>query len=91
MTFQVKLAATAAEMFGRLHPDNRKNIKSGLKGLAENPYIGKPLQNELAPFRSLKLKRFRIIYRIDEGNTRVVVVAIGHRKDIYEVILQMLG
>lgn len=91
MTFQVKLTATAAEMFGRLPPDTRKNIKSGLKGLAENPYIGKPLQNELALFRSLKLKRFRIIYRIDEGNTRVVVYAIGHRKDIYEVILQILG
>ena len=69
----------------------RKNIKSGLKGLAENPYIGKPLKNELAPFRSLKLKRFRVIYRTDDDNTRVVVVAIGHRKDIYEVILQILG
>lgn len=91
MTFQVKLTATAAEMFDRLHPDTRKNIKSGLKGLAENPYIGKPLQNELALFRSLKLKRFRIIYRIDDDTTTVVVVAIGHRKDIYEVILQIMG
>ena len=91
MTFQVKVTATAAEMFGRLHPDTRKNIKSRLKGLAENPYLGKPLQNELALFRALKLKRFRIIYRIDDDNTRVVVVAIGHRKDIYEVILQILG
>jgi mRNA interferase RelE/StbE len=91
VTFQVKVTASAAEMFGRLHPDTRKNIKSGLNGLAENPYIGKPLQNELALFRSLKLKRFRIVYRIDDDTTRVVVVAIGHRKDIYEVILQILG
>jgi mRNA interferase RelE/StbE len=88
--FQIKLTASAADMFARLHPETRKNIKTGLKGLAENPYIGKPLQNELALFRSLKLKRFRIVYRIDDDTTTVVVVAIGHRKDIYEVILQIL-
>lgn len=78
-------------MFARLHPETRKNIKAGLKGLIENPYPGKPLQNELALFRSLKLKRFRVVYQIDDVNTRVVVYAIGHRKDIYEVILQILG
>lgn len=91
MTFQVKLTATAADMFARLHPKIRNNIKTGRKGLKENPYQGKPLQNELALFRSLKLKRFRVVYRIDDLNTRVVVYAIGHRKDIYEVILQILG
>jgi len=88
--FQVKLTASAADMFARLHPEIRKNIKTGLIGLTENPYLGKPLQNELALFRSLKLKRFRVVYRIDEVNTRVVVYAIGHRKDIYEVILWKL-
>ena len=91
MIFQVKLAASAADLFSRLHPVTRKNIKTGLKGLTENPYLGKPLQNELALFRSLKLKRFRVVYRIDAVNTRVVVYAIGHRKDIYEVMLQILG
>ena len=90
MIFQVKLTASAADMFARLHPEIRKNIKTGLNGLTENPYLGKPLQNELALFRSLKLKRFRVVYRIDEVNTRVVVYAIGHRKDIYEVILWKL-
>jgi mRNA-degrading endonuclease RelE of RelBE toxin-antitoxin system len=88
VTFQVKLTASAAEMFGRLHPEARKNIKTGLKGLNENPHLGKPLQNELALFRSLKLKRFRVVCRIDDANTRVVVYVIGHRKDIYEVILE---
>ncbi|MFU8768226.1 MAG: type II toxin-antitoxin system RelE family toxin [Desulfotignum sp.] len=78
-------------MFARLHPETRKNIKTGLKALNENPYLGKLLQNELAVFRALKLKRFRVVYRIDDINTRVVVYAIGHRKDIYEVILQILG
>ena len=78
-------------MFARLNPETRKNIRTGLKELNENPYLGKPLQNELALFRSLKLKRFRVVYRIDDVNTRVVVYAIGHRKDIYEVILQILG
>ncbi len=45
---------------------------------------GKPLRGSLRGHRRLRVGDWRIVYRIDAGNSVVFVVAIDHRKDIYE-------
>mgnify|MGYP001590180887 CR=1 FL=1 len=51
--------------------------------LTVNPVeFGKPLQYELKGYRRLRIGDYRVVYRI-EGNT-VLVVAIKHRKEIYD-------
>ncbi len=60
--YRVKLTPSAAQMFNNLHPIIKKQLKSILKGLYENPYLGKALQDELIDFRSLKMKRYRAIF-----------------------------
>ena len=89
--YRVKLTVTAAEIFNVLHPDIKKQLKSTLKELYKTPYMGKPLQNELVNFRSLKMKRYRAVYQIDDPNKAVIVYAIGHHRDIYEVITELMG
>ena len=84
--YQVKLTPTASEMFCRLHPDIRKELKAGLKTLYQAPYAGKALQHELSHLRSLRIKRYRTIYQVNDQNQTVIVYAIGHRRDIYEII-----
>ena len=88
--YRVKLTATAAEMFNNLHPDIKKQLKATLKELYKTPYLGKTLQNELIDFRSLKLKRYRIIYQIDDQSKTIIIYAIGLRRDIYEVITELV-
>ncbi len=90
MKYRVKLTATAAEMFNNLHPDIKKQLKATLKELYKTPYLGKTLQNELADLRSLKMKRYRTIYQIDDQNKTIIIYAIGHRRDIYEVITELI-
>lgn len=52
--------------------------------LCEAPTIvGKPLQRELAGHWSAHRGSYRVIYRLDEDNRRVVVVRIEHRSDVY--------
>ena len=87
---RVKLTATAAEMFNNLHPDIKKQLKTTLKELYKSPYMGKSLQNELIDFRSLKIKCYRIVYQFDDRNKTIIVYAIGHRRDIYEVITELV-
>lgn len=87
---RVKLTATAAEMLNNLHPDIKKQLKTILKELYKSPYMGKSLRNELVGFRSLKMKRYRIVYQMDDGCKTVIVYAIGHRRDIYEVITELV-
>ena len=81
----IKLTPTAAKAFNSLHPQAKKDIKSALKILSEKPYAGKELQNELRLFRSFKIKRYRAIYSVDENSNTIVIIAIGHRQDIYDL------
>ncbi|MEK6951408.1 MAG: type II toxin-antitoxin system RelE/ParE family toxin [Nanoarchaeota archaeon] len=36
------------------------------------------------PYFSLRVGDYRLIMNIDEGNLRIFVIEIGHRKNIYE-------
>ncbi len=88
--YRVKLTPTAAEIFNRLHPDIKKQLKSRFKTLYDTPHMGKALQDELIYFRSLKMKRYRAIYQIDDNSKTIIIYAIGHRRDIYGIITEMI-
>ena len=45
--------------------------------------VGKPLREPLAGLHSARRGQYRVLYKIDDENHRVVVVAIGHRSTIY--------
>ena len=86
MKYRVQLAPTATDAFKGLHPEIRSQLKAGLKELANNPFAGKELQNELAEFRSHRIKRYRIIYRVHNSENLLKVFMIGHRKEIYDLV-----
>ena len=88
--YRVKLTPTALNMLNSLHPEVRKQLKATLKELYDKPLLGKELREELVNFRSLKMKRYRAIYRVDNHNKHIVVYAIGHRKDIYEIFSELI-
>ena len=90
MRCRVQLALTAAEAFKRLNPEIRKQLKLGLKELADNPYAGKELQDELTEFRSYRIKRYRIVYSIHDGGRILKVYMVGHRREIYDLFSEFL-
>ena len=84
MNYRVKLTVAAAGMLRQLHPEIRKSLKAALRELGRDPWQGKVLLGELSPCRSLKLKRYRVVYLVDEKAQEVKIVALGHRRDIYD-------
>ena len=48
--------------------------------------FGKPLRYSLRGHRRLRVSDYRIVYRIDLDRHVVVIVAIKHRKDVYDEI-----
>jgi len=69
-----------------LPPTVKARIKRAIEErLATDPIsFGKPLQYSLKGHRRLRVGDYRIIYRIDTQTNTVIVVAIKHRKCIYE-------
>jgi mRNA interferase RelE/StbE len=59
-------------------------IKKAIARLANNPrpFGYKKLKGEEA-YR-IRIGDYRVIYEIDEDKTRVTIVSVGHRKDIYK-------
>ena len=61
----------------------RERVIKSIEKLKENPYAGKPLSYDLAGLRSLRVGKYRIIYKIDEENKIIYLISIGHREKIY--------
>jgi mRNA interferase RelE/StbE len=52
--------------------------------LASSPHrVGKPLKLGLEGLHSARRGDYRVIYRIDDDQHRVTVLAIEHRSDVY--------
>jgi len=52
--------------------------------LAENPQrLGGALRGQLTGLRSARRGSYRVIYRIDDDHTRIEVIDIDHRRDVY--------
>ena len=60
------------------------------ESLMENPNSDKNLQRELSGYYSLKVKRYRIIYKIMESDYKIEIHFIGHRKNIYELFREQV-
>lgn len=65
--------------------DKQKIRKAIESKLVNNPIeFGKPLQYSLKGLRRLRVGDFRVIFQIDAKANLVLIVKIGHRKDIYD-------
>jgi mRNA interferase RelE/StbE len=64
----------------------RTRIKKAIeKKLAINPIsFGKPLRHSLKGLRRLRVDDYRVIYKINEDDSKVTIVKIAHRKEIYD-------
>ena len=46
------------------------------------------MEYRLAPYRSVGVKgKYRLVYRVDEEEKEVLLVAFGHRKEIYKFMM----
>ena len=67
-----------------------KRIKNTIKKAIEERLMidplgfGKPLRYSLKGHRRLRVSDYRIVYRIDAEKNTILIIAIKHRKDIYE-------
>ncbi len=89
--YRLLYSETSRRQIGKLNPNIKTVIRSKLDRLQIAPYTGKRLERELAGYRSLRAKRFRIIYKLDEEKKIIEIHYVGHRKDIYELFTERTG
>lgn len=71
----------------RLDAQTRQRIRDYLEGRVadlDNPRdLGAPLTGPLSGRWRYRVGDYRIICEIDDGRLRVLVLTIGHRRDVY--------
>jgi len=80
--FSIELTTALKEYIKSLHPLIRRDLHAALVHLSDTPDAGKLLRGEVAGLWSFKVRRFGVIYRVDDQ--ALVLVAIGPRSTIYE-------
>jgi mRNA interferase RelE/StbE len=77
----VRLPNDVQETIRSLHPDLKRRLRVALDLLRVEPASGKELRGELEGWRSFRVGRFRIVYRV--ARSAIEVAAIGPRTSIY--------
>ena len=85
MTYQVRLAPAAVRQLRKLDPPGRRRVQAAIDLLAENPRPpgARQLVGGAGEWR-VRTGDFSIIYDIRNGELLVLVVKVGHRRDVYE-------
>ena len=83
-TLRIRFTPEAAGLLSKIHPENKKLIKAAIEELRQDPHSGSYLEEELSGFNSYKIKRYRILYKMNEEENVIEVYYIGHRRDVYE-------
>jgi mRNA interferase RelE/StbE len=86
VTYRVDFAPAAVRQLGKLDPAARRRIQAAVELLSTDPRPpgAKKLVGGDGEWR-VRTGDYRIVYEIHDGHLVVLVVAIGHRRDIYRV------
>jgi len=85
LTWKIKWEDFAVKQLRKLDQQIEKRIISYLKKIVlEDPRKqGKPLTGDKSGFWRYRMGEYRIICRIVDKEFIVVIIAVGHRKEIY--------
>ena len=90
-TYRLTIRSAAAEVVRHLPPGVKRAVRAALDSLASDPATGEPLHGELEGRLKLRVRRFRIIYSIDRAARVINILAVGHRRNIYEEFVEIQG
>ena len=82
--FRPDIPPHVAEVIRSLHPDLKRSIKAAVRAIAPNPECGDSLQRELDGLKKYRVRRFRIVYVVDRKARVIRLMAVGHRRHVYE-------
>ena len=84
MTYRIELRPAAARALKKLDPPVRRRIQGAITLLAQEPRppVARALRGR--PGLRIRVGDDRIVYTVSDDVLLVVVVTVGHRRDVYD-------
>ncbi len=85
MAYRVEFLASARRELSKLSPEIQRRILPRIEALASDPrpHGAQALQGGERKRLRIRVGDYRVIYRIEDDVLIVVVVKVGHRREIY--------
>ena len=82
--YRIELRPAAARALRKLDPPVGRRLQGAIALLAEDPRPpnARPLKGR--PGLRVRVGDYRIIYTVEDDVLLIVVVALGHRRDVYD-------
>ena len=84
-SYNVELTRTAEKQLRRIAKRDRNRMVEAIRGLADSPrpHGARKLQGYDDVYR-IRVGRSRVVYEVFDDRVIVIVLKVGHRKDIYK-------
>jgi mRNA interferase RelE/StbE len=83
MTYSVSIKQSASKALAKIARDDRLRIVDAIDQLRTNPAAGGVLKGEYAGLRRIRVGSYRIVYEVQDQQLVVLVIRIGHRREVY--------
>jgi mRNA interferase RelE/StbE len=84
VTFHIEFTKSAAKAFKAIPKTDQKRIAKKIESLAKGP--PEPAKTKMKgdnPFHRMRVGDYRIIYEIQNKILMILILKIGHRKEVY--------
>ena len=88
--FFARYTPECSRLISKLPPEIKRLVRSTIDVLLTKHDMGTELTGELEGDRSYRLRRYRIIYRVNEDDSCLEVYHVGHRRDVYQTLRSLL-
>ena len=81
--YELIVSPKAENQLKKISRVHQKALIETFGEIVEDPLLGKPLSRELTGRFSLRVGTYRIVYKVDQIDKRVIVLRIGLRPKLY--------
>jgi len=84
LKYRIEVKRSAAKTLKKISKPDQKRISKAIDNLAEN--LPNPDTTKMKgdnPFHKIRVGDYRIVYEIQDDILLILIIKIGHRKDIY--------
>jgi len=82
--YRIELRPAAARALRKLDPQVRRRVQGAIAMLAQDPRPPGARALQGRPGLGVRVGDYRIIYTVEDDVLLVVVVRLGHRRDVYD-------
>ena len=83
-SYEIEISRTAEKQLKRLSVDDQLRVVRAVLALAEEPHPrgSRKLSGYDDVFR-IRVGRYRVLYSVFENRLVIIILKVGHRKDVY--------